>query len=77
MDTPSIITGHNDGDHYWHVGEYFLTAYPATQGWEVRVRSRGWGKTEFVLDGQFPTEDDATTWCSRMAAVFAEDQSDD
>jgi hypothetical protein len=76
MKTPSIITGRNDASHYWHVGEYFLTAYPAPRGWHVRVRSCSSGVADFILDGYFPTETDAITWCACMAAVFAEDQSD-
>ena len=77
MKVPTIITGRNDAGHYWHVGEYFLTAYPTPRGWHVRVRNRASGATEFLIDDQFPTEADATTWCSRMANVYAEDQSDD
>jgi hypothetical protein len=76
MKPPSIITGRNDAAHYWHVGDYFLTAYPAPRGWHVRVRNRASGATEFIIDGEFLTEADATSWCSRMAAVFAEDQSE-
>jgi hypothetical protein len=77
MKTPSIIAGRSETDHYWNVGDYFLTAYPAPRGWHVRIRSRLPGVTEFLIDGHFTTEADATTWCSRMAAVFAEDQGDD
>jgi hypothetical protein len=76
MKTPSIIRGRNESAHYWHVGEYFLTAYPAPRGWDVRIRSRSSEVTEFVIDGRFTTEADATTWCSHMAAVYAEDQSE-
>ena len=77
MNVPTIITGRNGVAHYWHVGDYFLTTYPAPRGWHVRVRNRTSGAAEFLIDDQFATEAEATTWCSRMAAVFAEDQSDD
>jgi hypothetical protein len=77
MKLPSIIAGRNENARYWHVGEYFLTAYPALRGWDVRVRSRCWEPTELTLDGHFATESDACDWCARMAAVFAQDQADD
>ena len=76
MNVPSIITGRNDVAHSWKVGDYFLTAYPAPQGWGVRVRSRGWGDTAFVLDGHFGSEADAITWCRRIATVFTQDHAD-
>jgi hypothetical protein len=74
---PGIIVGRNQDSHYWHVGDYFLTAYPTPEGWEVRVRGQAWGATGLLLDGHFATEAEALDWCARLAAVFARDQADD
>jgi hypothetical protein len=71
---PPIIAGRAGAALYWHVGDYFLTAYPSAMGWEARVRDRRAG-TELLLDGLFAAESDAVAWCRRMAAVFAEDQA--
>jgi hypothetical protein len=77
MKTPSIITGRTGTTRYWHVGDCFLSAFPAAPGWDVRVRNRRWGETELLLDGRFATEADAEEWCRRMAVVLARDQADD
>jgi hypothetical protein len=77
MKRPSIVTIRSDTARYWHVGHYFLTAFAASSGWNVRIRSRSWPGTELLLDDHFATEEEAIGWCTRMAAVYAEDQADD
>jgi hypothetical protein len=77
MSPPRIVTLRSDTARYWHVGDYFLTAYPTSSGWDVRVRDRAGPGIELLLDGHFATEEEAVGWCTRMAAVFAQDQTDD
>jgi hypothetical protein len=76
MSRPDIIAVRNGAARYWHVGDFFLMAYPAPGGWDVRARGRPWPGSGLLLDGHFATGGEAARWCDRMADVLARDQAD-